>query len=212
MNNTRKMYLVPFQDGRGESDVFNESAPETSSTTEAASPAVTSKKGNSIRKYAAERQLKLVQIVLRLALYGGYDSEGRIKTSDGYKDIVPLLLYAASPGRNVKGLSDFIDLLYKANVSPDMIINSTVREELLDRIKRGGRRESPRTKTTETSTLSPINALSDATSPTTQGEKRKHDGNTEDGSNIPLPKKRWDVDDSDEDENDNNNTGKPKHD
>lgn len=137
MNNTKKMYLVPYQSG-GEgtpSDPFTE--PET--VQKESIP----RKGNSIRKYAAERQMKLLQIVLKLAASGCYDTDGRIKTSSGEEaDIVPLLLLASSPGRSVRGLPDFVDLLYRSGVTPDMIINSSVREELSNRMKSGTDRKS----------------------------------------------------------------------
>ena len=143
MNNTRKMYLVPYQQGRGAGDEsFQQdlvSAADVSTPDDIVTPR---NRGNSIRKYAAERHQKLLQIVLRLAAFGGYDEHGRISTSNGESlDIVPLLLYASSPGRNVRGISDFVELLYNANVSPDWIINSSVKEELSKRITYGGKRE-----------------------------------------------------------------------
>lgn len=118
MKSTKKMVLVPCQDGEGvNNDVFDLPL-ETQQV----------KKGNSIRKYAAERQRKLLIIVLKLAAYGGYDENGVIKDTE--HDIVPLLLHSLSPGRNVAGIQDFVNLLHKAGVSPDLIINADVRELL----------------------------------------------------------------------------------
>lgn len=88
-------------------------------------------KGNSIRKYAADRQRKMLTIVLKLANSKGYDDMGMMKTLDGeLLDIVPLLIYTLSPGRNIVGLHDFVNVLLQAGVKPEEVINSHVRDML----------------------------------------------------------------------------------
>lgn len=124
MKNTKKMVLVPLQEGG--SDIFAEPAPPEN----AGEP----RKKNSIRQYALDRQRKLVSIVLKLASYGGYDEDGRIFDENGtpvpQSDVVALLLHALSPGRNVSGLDAFVSLLHRANVPPDLIINGNVKQML----------------------------------------------------------------------------------
>ena len=116
MKYTKKMVLVPYQDGAG--DPFEGEKPKKS----------------SIRQYAMERQHKLITMILKIALAKGYDFDGKFKTSDGESlDIVPLLMHAASPGRDIKGLDEFVDLLHACNVTPDLIINVNVRDALLKR-------------------------------------------------------------------------------
>ena len=92
------------------------------------------KKENSIRKYALDRQRKLLTIALKLAKFGGFDDYFRIKSSDGSflneSDVVSLLLYSCSPGRSMKGIDEFVQLLRDAEVDPELIINAQVREML----------------------------------------------------------------------------------
>lgn len=93
------------------------------------------KPANVIKRYARERQHKFLKIILRLAAINGYDEEGRIKLADGtymsQSDIVALLQHALSPGRNISGMNEFIALLREAKVSPDLLINETVKSMLL---------------------------------------------------------------------------------
>lgn len=187
MNNTKKMYLVPYQDGGAtEADVFEQAAPT-------AEPELPVKKVNSIRKYAAERQQKLLQIVLKLASYGGYDRDCKIETSNGEKvEIVPLLLHAASPGRNITGISDFVDLLYNAGVQPELIINAGVREELKSRMKNSSR---PIFSAKRRRTVATLPERSD------DSESVKRIRTEDSGVDVPLPqdKRQWETDSDEED-------------
>lgn len=92
------------------------------------------KKGNQIRKYALERQQKFLKIILRLAAINGYDENGRIKLPSGTymenSDIVTLLGHSLTPGRNISGLKEFVDLLAEAGVSDDLVINENVKQML----------------------------------------------------------------------------------
>lgn len=98
------------------------------------------KKENSIRKYAVDRQRKLLSIVLKLAHSGAYNGSGTLMKPDGtplYEaDLINLLLYTLSPGRMIKGLSEFVEILRHAGVTPDEILNNTVKEMLLKVMKR----------------------------------------------------------------------------
>ena len=77
----------------------------------------------------------MIVIIWKLAKHGGSNEDGKIKTSNGDTfDLVPLLLHASSPGKNVKGIPEFVNLLYQSGVTPDLIINSYIREELKKRI------------------------------------------------------------------------------
>ena len=129
MRHAKKVMLIP-QEGTGPE--FN----MLELNTQEVSP-LTQKRANSIRKYTYERELKRCKILLKLAMYGGYDDLGRIKLSDGSfmedSDIVPLLMHVLSPGRNIKGINEFVDLLHRAGVSPEFIINASVRDMLMRR-------------------------------------------------------------------------------
>lgn len=207
MQHTKKMTLVPDYEMRGggfeEEQVSVEPQP---------------KKGNSIRKYAADRQRKLLNVVLKLAKYGGYDDSGRIKLSNGsyleQSDVVSLLMYSLSPGRTIKGISEFVDLLYRARVSPENIINANVRD-MLERRSFGDRPSNPRPHPRPPSPPTRFESHYDEeidrhsipeTRPT---EKRKRSLEKEDDDLVvresePLQKKLknslWDPNDSDLDE------------
>ena len=131
MRHAKKVMLVP-QEGRGPEFNATELNTQDISTTP-----VIQKKENSIRKYAYERELKRCKIILKLAAYGGYDELGRIKLPDGTfmedSDIIPLLMHVLSPGRNIKGINEFVDLLHRAGVSPEFIINTSIRDMLMRR-------------------------------------------------------------------------------
>lgn len=92
---------------------------------------------NKIKRYAMERQRKLLKIILRLATVNGYDNQERIKLKNGsyleQSDVVSLLLYTLSPGKKVVGLEDFVDLLREAGVTSDMVINENVKAMLENR-------------------------------------------------------------------------------
>ena len=138
MNHTKKMVLVPYQQGSG---VVANAVSEPQTVAPQITSAPKQKKENSIRKYAAERQRKLLTMILKLALHGGYDENGMIACANGdTTDIVPLIMYASSPGRNVTGMTDFVNLLYDAGVEPDLVINTSVRELLHKRIRDEKRR------------------------------------------------------------------------
>ena len=225
MNYTKKMVLVPFQDGEGrDNDAIEENITPTVVVTQK------EKKENSIRKYAVERQRKLLAMILKLAQHGGYDADGMIATSDGSTaDIVPLIMHASSPGRNVKGMTDFVRLLHEASVPPDLVINLTVREMLEKRIQSKARAvrsrvasTTPTTTTTTTTTTTSDSTPQHATAfvaeppaslvtqrpseqprarqPTATKRKRNVD---DDGNNENLNKRfsfDWDQSDSDLDE------------
>ncbi|KAI1289513.1 hypothetical protein HDE_08677 [Halotydeus destructor] len=92
------------------------------------------KKGNFIMIRAIERQRKLLRIILKLAAVNGYNDLDHIQLEDGSflkgSDVVPLLMHALSPGKVVVGLKEFVDLLYRANVTPDLVTNENVKAML----------------------------------------------------------------------------------
>lgn len=103
--------------------------------------ATSTTKRNSIRKYALERQRKMIRVILKLAQSGSYDMDGSLLRTDGSPledaDMVSLLLYTMSPGRVVRGLHDFVEILINAGVTAADVINTQVKEMLM---KRGNER------------------------------------------------------------------------
>lgn len=127
MMHTKKMMLVPLsQSGGG----YEDQVPDPLKVNPTSRPRT--------RRSTSDRQRKMLQVVLRLALRGSYDDRETFVSEDGHRlDIVPLLLHALTPGRSLQGIDAFIDLLYRAGVDPDMIINSDVRSRLQKRRDRG---------------------------------------------------------------------------
>lgn len=94
-------------------------------------------KGNKIRRHAAERQRKMLSIVLKLASKQLYDTAGRFDTKNGKVEIAPLLMYALTPGRTYPALDEFVDVLHIAGVTADEVINGSVKEMLRARANDG---------------------------------------------------------------------------
>ena len=94
----------------------------------------TSTTKNRIKAYAEDRQRKLLNIVMKLALVRGYNDHGHIKLQDGSympkTDVGTLLLNALAREKPVQGISEFVDLLREAGVSPTWITNENVRQKL----------------------------------------------------------------------------------
>ena len=124
MKHTQKMVLVPENEvnQRGRGEPMDEAEPVEAQDS--------SPKGNKIRRYAAERQRMMLSIVLKLASKSLYDSAGRFDIAKGKVYIAPLLMYALSPGRTYPALDEFVDVLYRAGVTPDEVINSNVKDLL----------------------------------------------------------------------------------
>lgn len=78
---------------------------------------------------------RFIKIILKIAQTDGYDDSLRIKTRDGNfldkSNIVDLLTHAMSLGKVLHGEEDFIALMAKANVDPDLILNENVKSKLL---------------------------------------------------------------------------------
>jgi hypothetical protein len=90
--------------------------------------------GNDESKKLVDKISRLLKILLKLARVDGYDISGRIKRQDGSivenSDITVLLNYANTPGRVLIGEKEFIELLYKAHVEPELVINDNLRAKL----------------------------------------------------------------------------------
>lgn len=108
---------------------------------------------------AAEKLAKLLKIILKIASINGYDEEGRIKDDNGVtifqSDLVSLLQKAMSYEKVLVGKNEFINLLYKANVSPELLVNDDMRARLMLLYKQPAKQtesKSVQTTTTEVET------------------------------------------------------------
>lgn len=135
MAKLRKVVMTPYisDDEEEEDNVFTEQqGGNISEVLEQVTSDNTPK--NKIKRYALDRQRKLLKIILRLATINGYDNQERIKLRNGSyldkSDVVSLLLYTLSPGKKVVGLEEFVELLREAGVTSDMVINENVKAML----------------------------------------------------------------------------------
>jgi hypothetical protein len=81
------------------------------------------------------KMYKTVDIIAKLADIKGYDKTYRIQTSDGSympnSNLITLITHAMSSGRVLYGEQEFIELLHKAGVEPELILNDNVRSKLI---------------------------------------------------------------------------------
>lgn len=132
MKYATKMTLVPMQEGYGPNDFIqaDDESPQTATINGR-------KKGNSIRQYAQDRQTKMLTVILKLANEKAYDRNAMLTSSNGEQfSILPLLIHCFSPGRSIRGLDTFIDLLYNSGVLPSDVINESVKDLLAMRLER----------------------------------------------------------------------------
>ena len=78
---------------------------------------------------------QLLQIAIKLAKIDAFEIDGRIRSVEGKlldgTNVIDLLDHVNSPKRALHGLDEFIKLLFKAGVEPDMISNKDVKIELM---------------------------------------------------------------------------------
>lgn len=79
---------------------------------------------------------RFIQLSLQLANHKAYDEQNRIKTESGNylekSNLVDLLTQAMSPGKVLHGEQEFIALLSRCNVDPDLILNDNMKSKLIN--------------------------------------------------------------------------------
>lgn len=89
---------------------------------------------NFIKAHAMNRQRKLLSIILKLAKVDGYNDNLQIKGANGSylekSDIVRLLLWSVSQDKFMYGLNEFVDLLKKAGVTSEDVLNENLKARL----------------------------------------------------------------------------------
>jgi outer membrane biosynthesis protein TonB len=91
--------------------------------------------GGGNKKYTLNRLRSLLLIILKIAQINGYDDETRIRGPDGKivenSNVIALLNYVTSTGKPLVGEGEFLRLLKKANVDPELILNENAKLKLL---------------------------------------------------------------------------------
>jgi hypothetical protein len=92
-------------------------------------------KGGGDRTHTITRLKSLLLIILKIARINGYDDETRIRGSDGNfienSNLITLLDYVTSGGKRLVGEEEFFELMKKANVPPELILNENARLKLI---------------------------------------------------------------------------------
>jgi hypothetical protein len=136
MSQTRKMVLVPADKIPISKPSSATQAPYVADisdefTNQAASPIVTEKKKSD---KVFDRTKKLFNVALKLALVNGYDFDLKLVDINGavvpHSNIELLINHALSHGKLLVGEEQFVQLLHKANVDPEMIVNENIKEKL----------------------------------------------------------------------------------
>jgi hypothetical protein len=133
MANFRKVTVVPFENEQNvpmSDAIHTPQAPSFITSAPPSAAPMVSKKRNA----HFDKLTRLLKIILKLANIEGYNQEGKIKTPSGdylmHSDIVSLLNHAMTVGRVLIGEQEFIKLLYKAQIEPDLIVNENVKSKL----------------------------------------------------------------------------------
>lgn len=83
----------------------------------------------------AEKLVKQTKIVLKLGKIDSYDNDLHIKDLNGHiiqnSNIINLLNEALAINKVLIGYDDFVKLLHKANVEPDLITNENIKSKLI---------------------------------------------------------------------------------
>ena len=134
MRAAKRVTLVPPEQtgGGGEQDIESGSI---SVPLDTPSDRPANRPKDRIKEKIYDKPLRLIQVALQLALSGAYDQTLRIKDDSNNfisnTNIVDLLLKAMSPGKFLRGEDEFIALLARSNVDPDLLLNENMRVKLL---------------------------------------------------------------------------------
>ena len=83
-----------------------------------------------------DKLTRIMKIFLKLANIKGYDIIGRVRNSKGDfvqdSDIISLINHSLTHGKLLLGQNEFINLLFEANIEPDLIINENIKSKLLN--------------------------------------------------------------------------------
>ena len=93
-------------------------------------------KSDKVKLKIYDKIHRFIKVILRLAKYDSYDDEYRIKSENGdyvkRSNIVDLLTNSMSPGKILHGEEEFISLLARANVDPELLLNENIKSKLLN--------------------------------------------------------------------------------
>jgi hypothetical protein len=123
MDDTPQQFVVRPDEGLQYSTKASAFIPDTETTS-----------AKRVRNKPFEKLAKILKIVLGLAQVNGYDVIGRIKTKNGdfldKSNVIDLIIHSMSYGKELIGETEFINLLFEANISPTLIVNENIKKKL----------------------------------------------------------------------------------
>lgn len=129
MEHGRKMILVPAEQDLSTQNISN--LPFNSPKQNTTKPK--KQKENIFSKSAIIE--RVVTIIVPIALLKAVDNYLRIRNRDGSavegSNLKDLLSYALTPGKALVGENEFVELLSRAKVNPDLIINGNLKSKLI---------------------------------------------------------------------------------
>jgi hypothetical protein len=79
---------------------------------------------------------KIIKIFLKLANIKGYDIIGRVRNSNGEyindSNVISLINHAMSHGKLLIAQNEFVQLLYEAQIEPELIYNENIKAKLVN--------------------------------------------------------------------------------
>jgi hypothetical protein len=133
METPRKMVLLPAEAVPTSAPITANQAPYLVSN---ANNTNESSKDKKKFEKPLDKLRKMFSIALKLALVNGYDSSLSLIDSNGnvvpHSSIELLINHALTQGKLLVGEEEFIRMLIKAEVPPDMIINENVKQKLIN--------------------------------------------------------------------------------
>jgi hypothetical protein len=137
MEHSQKVTLTPFENEPP--PILHSSSDSSVEYSSNSKPYTTTVGTQTIKKVKShpilEKLVNQIKIILKLAKIEGYDDNLRIKNEYGNyienSNIINLLQNATISAKILVGQDSFIDLLFKAHVDPDLIVNENVKIKLI---------------------------------------------------------------------------------
>ena len=152
---------------------------------------------DSIKEKIYGKTHKIIELIYQLALIKGFDNQGRIIDKNGNvisnTSLTNLITHAMSAGKVLHGENDFIDLLKRANVNPDLILNENVKSKLHNLYSRTTQVElQPKTTVYETRAIpaavaKPVKRRHEEVETEEEGYKGDDDDDDQDGGAETVP-------------------------
>lgn len=172
MEHTRKLILVPADSENVTiPDVIVHDPGEQIGGKENESPEMTSKATNTEKRPKSTPKSRLLaRILLKLAKHGAYNDEGQLRDADGQfldgTDVLSQVRIALRVQKPKTSSEIFIKLLKESGVTPDLLLNPTVRDQLQKYEQDGDWRNTSLPESPDSFTSAPESPMTVESAPT----------------------------------------------